>query len=386
MLSTIVQAITETMPVSSSAHLSLFSLLSLEIVKLHLLTAFAATLYFHKTLFKLAKSFISTPALTMVAITALQVLFVLAGSQHVQLAWMAVSAALVLGAFAMQPQFHEIIMQTAQLATRFIRPFLYWLGLFFGAYVCFAIAENLLPLDAKFTSHVFALCKTSTQPFVCYGSWLPKAASWPTFASSVLLATLFWLTSLSFLLLTLTYYLRVTWIIIKQLLSYLKTRTDMSLILAITILQFLIISKTTNEAHKIGLSSITSGIALWIAASWPEKLSLEELTYRHIPTILVLQTVGFLTGFSRLGSALIATRILQFNTQTSWIIAILLGIPLSIGAYFYEAAGTSFGIPLTPALLTVLVALVFYGISRKIPLRAYGAYKVAFGIAYLFLK
>ena len=83
---------------------------------------------------------------------------------------------------------------------------------------------------------------------------------------------------------------------------------------------------------------IISGLMLIYAHKYPQTRTLSTLSFKDIPIILFFQTLGLVSGFSRLGSVLIASRLLCFNIQDSWSIAILLGIPLSLGSGMYESS------------------------------------------------
>lgn len=124
-----------------------------------------------------------------------------------------------------------------------------------------------------------------------------------------------------------------------------------------------------------------SGIILIIAYYQPQKRDFNSLSFRDVPLLLIFQTFGLISGFSRLGSVISATRFLHFKIESAWIIGILLGIPLSICSSLVHTHNFDLTYNhLIYCFACVVISYIFYNLSNKIDLRIYGIYKILFGI------
>lgn len=135
----------------------------------------------------------------------------------------------------------------------------------------------------------------------------------------------------------------------------------------------------------ISIGAIVSGIILLFANKTKQIYSLLDLNNTHIWKIALIQSIAFFPGVSRLGAALIALRYLMFDVKHSWIIAIILGIPLSIGAFTFSFIAQPVFI-LTPMIVAFITLLSYtiYFLSITISLKIYAYYKILFGFFVLY--
>lgn len=154
-----------------------------------------------------------------------------------------------------------------------------------------------------------------------------------------------------------------------------------------------------HTATIIGATSIASGVLLLFANEYSkfyEKTcrtrTLEDISLKDGLIIGCMQSLAFIPGVSRLGMALISSRLLHFNVKNAWFIGISTGIPLSIGAfvftmykqshqvYFEQAALLEDNIHLMWLLAIPLITYFSYYLASRINTNIYGVYRIIFGL------